>query len=89
VGLDFSIVGGVMGVHSSNPIIGELVYTNHPSLPIMEILTSSKEGYLYSGKYFLRNTFAIVSEININMGKLIFEDGRTGWCNLCYIESVK
>lgn len=78
-----------MGTPSSNPTIGELVYTDHPSLPIMNNLLNSLGGYTHTGKCFHRNTFAIVLEVKINMGRLIFQDGRIGWCNLCYLESAK
>lgn len=74
---------------SRNPIVGELVSTEHPALPILEIEINCppypRGGYLPTGKIFQKGDLGILSEIRINMGKLIFSDGTTGWCNLCYL----
>lgn len=72
---------------SRNPIVGELVHTDHPNLPILEI-SDPQGGFLTTGKIFPKSSLGILSEVRINMGRLIFTDGTTGWCNLCYLEVV-
>jgi hypothetical protein len=72
---------------SRNPIVGELVRTDHPTLPILEI-SDPQGGFLTTGKIFPKGNLGILSEVRINMGMLIFTDGTTGWCNLCYLEVV-
>lgn len=74
---------------SRNPIVGELVRTDHPKLPIMDIDDRMELGYLATGKTFPKGNLGIVTDIRINMGKLVFEDGTTGWCNLCYLEVIE
>lgn len=71
---------------SRNPTVGELARTDHPALPILEI--EDPQGYIPTGKIFPKGNLGIIAEVRINMGRLIFTDGTTGWCNLCYLEVV-
>lgn len=77
---------------SRNPTVGELVHTDHPALPILEIELDCpsypRGGFIPTGKIFLKGNLGILAEVRVNMGRLIFTDGTTGWCNLCYLEGV-
>ena len=72
---------------SRNPAVGELARTDHPALPILEIDLDSypRGGFIPTGKIFPKGNLGIIAEVRINMGRLIFTDGTTGWCNLCYL----
>ena len=73
---------------SRNPTVGELVYTKHPNLPILEPPVG-KIGFLTTGRTFTKGTHAIVVRVKKHMGELIFTDGTTGWCNLCLLEVIQ
>ena len=85
--LETTVGGGEVKI-SRNPTMGELVYTNHPSLPIMLLDEESRLGYQHTTRIFPRGNHAIVSQVRSHMGKLIFTDGTTGWCNLCLLEVI-
>lgn len=79
-----------MKKENQNPKPGDLVHTFHPNLPIMQLDHKNEwTGYLPTTNVFIKGTYAIVSEVTKNMGKLIFTNGTTGWCNLCYLYGIK